>query len=264
MAPLTGRTALVTGASRGIGRAVAERLAADGATVAVHYGHNTAAAEETLAAIEKAGGRAFPIRADLASEEGLDALVAALTGELDRLDILVNNAAIKSTGMERVDIAEFDRIFAVNVRAPFFVIQRALPLLADGARVVNVSSGATWIALRDIAYAMSKGAIDVMGRVLANSALGDRGITVNTIAPGLTDTDMTQWLDEDVVAAVSRFTALGRVGTPADIADAVAFLVSDDARWVTGQVLEASGGLWLGPRGPGHRWRGLAGKHDPP
>jgi 3-oxoacyl-[acyl-carrier protein] reductase len=225
----------------------------------VHYGHNEAAARQTLAAIEKAGGHAFAIRADLGSEDGPDTLVRELEARLEpgTLDILVNNAGIASKGLDRIDMAEFDHIFAVNVRAPFFIIQRALPLLADGARIVNVSSGATRIALRDFAYSMTKGAVDVMGRVLANS-LGDRGITVNTVAPGMTDTDMSESIDEDVAAAIGRFTALGRLGAPADIADAVAFLVSGDARWVTGQVLDVSGGLWLGPRGPGDRWRALA------
>lgn len=256
MADLTGRTALVTGASRGIGRAIAERLAADGARVAVHYRTNRATADETVAAISRTDGEAFAVHAELGTDQGLDSLFAQLQERLDRLDIVVNNAGMLSAGRERIGPEEFDRIFAVNVRAPFFIVQRALPMMPDGGSVIGISSGSTRIALSDFAYAMSKGAIDVMGRVLANT-LGDRGITVNTVAPGLTATDMTDWLDDETAAAIARFTALGRVGRASDIADAVAFLASDDARWVTGQVLDVSGGLWLGPKGPGNRWRSL-------
>ncbi len=256
MGALTGRTALVTGAARGIGRSIAERLAADGARVALHYRSSADAAAETVAAIERTGGQAFPIQADLGADAGIEALFDALRRQTDRLDILVNNASMMSEGRDSIGPEEFDRIFAVNVRAPFFVIQRALPLLADDGRIITISSAATRIALRDFAYAMSKGALDVMGRVLAN-ALGERGITVNTVAPGLTSTDMTGWLDPGVSAAVSRVTALGRIGRPADIADTVAFLASDGARWITGQVIDVSGGLWLGPRGPGNPWLSL-------
>jgi NAD(P)-dependent dehydrogenase (short-subunit alcohol dehydrogenase family) len=258
---LTDRTALVTGAARGIGRGIAERLAAAGARVAVHYRTSEADAHATVAAIKEAGGDAFAVRAELGTDDGLDALFAQLgTGSLD---ILVNNASMMSEGRDRITPEEFDRIFAVNVRAPFFVIQRALPLMPDGGRIINISSGATRIALRDFAYAMTKGATDVMGLVFAN-ALGDRGITVNTVAPGLTASDMTGWLnDAEATAAIARVTALGRVGRPADIAGAVVFLASDDARWVTGQVLDVSGGLWLGPRGEGNPWLSLVPDHSP-
>ncbi|GAA3971169.1 SDR family oxidoreductase [Actinomadura viridis] len=261
MTDLTGRNALVTGAARGIGRAVAERLAAAGACVTVHYRTSEEDARATLAAIERAGGRGSLVRADLGTDEGLDDLFAGLgTG---RLDIVVNNASMMSRGRDRIEPGEFDRLFAVNVRAPFFVVQRALPLMPDGGRVVNISSGATRIALRDFAYAMSKGATEVMGRVLAN-VLGERGITVNTVAPGLTASAMTGWLaDPEAASAVGRVTALGRIGRPADIAGVVAFLASDEARWITGQVIDVSGGLWLGPRGEGNPWlslrRGTAG-----
>jgi 3-oxoacyl-[acyl-carrier protein] reductase len=261
MTDLTGKTALVTGAARGIGRAIAERLAADGARVAVHYRTSEADAHTTLAAIEEAGGDAFLVKAELGTDDGLDTLFSQLGGV--SLDIVVNNAAMVSEGRDQITPGEFDRIFAVNVRAPFFTIQRALPLMPDGGRIINISSGVTRIALRDFAYAMTKGATDVMGRVLAN-ALGDRGITVNTVAPGLTSSDMTGWLgDAEAAEAIARVTALGRVGRPPDIADAVAFLASDDARWVTGQVLDVSGGLWLGPRGQGNPWLSLIANRRP-
>ncbi|GGU47642.1 SDR family oxidoreductase [Lentzea flava] len=248
------RTALVTGASRGIGRAIAERLAADGALVAVHYGSNKAAALETVAAIETAGGHAFPIEADLARADGVDLLIEGLTEGLDGrpLDILVNNAAVFGPGIDATP-DEFDRVFRVNVRAPFFIIQKALPLLRDGSRIINVSSGVTWFAVPEAVYAMTKGALNVLGRSLANT-LGDRGITVNTVSPGITRSDMNTWLDELPGAAegVRKIVALGRVGEAADIADAVAFFTTPDSRWVTGQVLEVNGGLYLGPRAPLH------------
>jgi 3-oxoacyl-[acyl-carrier protein] reductase len=252
MTDLTGRTALVTGASRGIGRAIAERLAADGALVAVHYGSNESAAKETVGAIEAAGGQAFTVRADLRETAELDALFAGLQDGLAGrpLDILVNNAAvIDYTGtIEGATPEGFDRLFAVNVRAPLFIVQRALPLMPDGGRIVNVSSGVTWFATPDVVYSMSKGALNVLTRSLAHTQ-GKRGITVNTVSPGITETDMNTWLTESPEAAlrVADMVALGRHGQPADIADAVVFFASDDGRWVTGQTLEVNGGLWLGP-----------------
>jgi NAD(P)-dependent dehydrogenase (short-subunit alcohol dehydrogenase family) len=185
MAGLHGKTALVTGASRGIGRAVAQRLAADGAVVAVHYGRDGDAAKETVAAIEQANGHAFPLRAEFGASTGLDTLFEGLSASLDgrQLDILVSNAGIlEMTPLEQITPEEFDRVFAVNVRAPLFIIQRALPLMRDGGRIVNISSAVTRIALPFLTYAMSKGAIDVLGHTLAQS-LGARQITVNTVAP---------------------------------------------------------------------------------
>jgi 3-oxoacyl-[acyl-carrier protein] reductase len=252
---LAGKVALVTGASRGIGRAIAERLAADGAVVAVHYGTNDIAATETVAAIEQAGGRAFPIRAELGVDGDIDTLFTALHAELDsyseRLDIVVNNAAIICPSrIEQLTPAEFDRTIAINVRASLFLTQRTLPLLTDGGRVIAISSPVTRTGPPEIAYAMSKGAIDVMVRGLANT-LGSRGITVNAVAPGITATDI--WADvpggAEALAGSAAATALGRIGQPDDVADAVAFLASEDARWITGQVLDVTGGLLLRSRG---------------
>jgi len=254
MTNLTGRTALVTGASRGIGRAIATRLAADGARVAVHYGTRDVAAKETVDAIESAGGRAFAIRAELGTTDDVDTLFDALQAELDGLplDIVVNNAAIMdySATVDGATPEAFDRVFAVNVKAPLFIIQRALPLMTDGGRIINISSGVTWFAIPEIVYSMTKGALNVLTRSLAHNQ-GPRGITVNTISPGITETDMNGWLtdNEEAPKSVAAMTALRRHGQPADIADAVAFFASNDARWITGQTVEVNGGLFLGPTG---------------
>jgi 3-oxoacyl-[acyl-carrier protein] reductase len=251
--PLQGKTALVTGGSRGIGRAIAQRLAADGAVVAIHYGGNQVAATETLQAIEQAGGQAFLVQAELSVRGNIDTLFRQLEKGLrgKPLDILVNNAAVApQVTLDQTTLEEFDRIFAINVRAPFFIIQRALALMSDGGRIINISSGVTWFATPATVYSMTKGALNVLSRSLANS-LGSRNITVNTISPGITDTDMNPSIrdkDAQAVERVTGMTALGRPGRPADIADAVAFFASDDARWITGQTLDVNGGLFLGPR----------------
>ncbi|MEU5882401.1 SDR family oxidoreductase [Spirillospora sp. NPDC047279] len=252
MEQTSGRTALVTGASQGIGRAVAERLAADGARVAVHYGTGEAAAKETIRRIENEGGRAFPVRADLASPDGVDALFARLEAELAGrpLDVLVNNAAAAPGGPIETDTPDaFDRLFAVNVRAPYFIVQRALPLLPDGGRIITLSSVATRMANpTQTSFAMTKGALETMSRTLAQ-ALGGRGVTVNAVAPGGTRTEANESVfPPETWDAVGGLSALGRVGRASDVADVVAFLASDGARWVTGQVIDASGGLFLGPR----------------
>jgi 3-oxoacyl-[acyl-carrier protein] reductase len=253
MTSLTGKTALVTGASRGIGRAIAQRLAAEGALVAVHYGSNDAAAAETIEAIRAAGGEAFSVRAELGVDNDVETLFAKLVDGLDGrpLDILVNNAAISTydATIDKATPEQFDREFAINVKAPFFITQRALPLLRDGGRIINISSGVTWFATPQIVYSMTKGALNVLGRSLAN-ILGERGITVNTVSPGVTDTDMNSWLheSEDAPTGFTDITALDRIGEASEIADAVAFFASGDSRWVTGQNLDVNGGLYLGPK----------------
>ncbi|GAA1220377.1 SDR family oxidoreductase [Kitasatospora nipponensis] len=254
MSRLSGRTALVTGASRGIGRGIALRLGREGALVAVHYGSNETAAKETVADILAAGGRAFAVHAELGVPGDAAALWAAFDraieayGERPGLDILVNNAGIALHGeIGTVTEADYDRLFAVNVRAPFFVVQQGLERLRDGGRVINVSSGVTRIALPVLsAYAMTKGALDTMTLTLAQQ-LGARGITVNAVAPGIIDTDMNSHLaDPEQRAQAASLAVLGRVGEPADVAGLVAFVASDDAGWVTGQILDATGGSHLG------------------
>ncbi|MET9498949.1 SDR family oxidoreductase [Streptomyces sp. NPDC006552] len=247
---LAGKTALVTGASRGIGRGIAERLGRDGARVAVHYGTNHAAARETVAAIEAAGGSAFALGAELGAPGAAQELWEKFDARADGVDILVNNAGIgTSSAFEEIEEAEFDRLLTVNTKSPFFLAQLAVPRLRDGGRIINISSGAARTAvLPDLMpYAMTKGALDVLTQYLAK-VLGPRGITANTVAPGIVDTDVNaEWLrasDEawEEAAALSTF---GKVGTPAEIADVVAFLASPDGRWVTGQWVDATGGSLL-------------------
>lgn len=254
MAILKGKTALVTGSSRGIGAAIAERLARDGAQVAVHYGRDDRAASATVERIRAGGGQAFAVKAELGAAGDVETLFSGLKhGFGDRpLDILVNNAAIMiyEATVEGATVESFDRVFNVNARAPLFVAQRALRTMPAGGRIINVSSGVTWFAIPEVVYSMTKGALNVMTRSLALTQ-GPRGITVNTVSPGITATDMNGWLvdNPDSQARVASMVALGRHGQPADIADAVAFFAGPDSRWVTGQTLEVNGGLWLGPQG---------------
>ncbi|MEV0649546.1 SDR family oxidoreductase [Phytomonospora sp. NPDC050363] len=252
MSKLAGKTALVTGASRGIGRAIAIRLAADGALVAVHYGTNAAAADETVAAIRAEGGRAFPVAAEFGVEGDVETLARGLEAGLgdSGLDILVNNAAVSgASGLDEATPEHFDKLFAVNVKAPFFLIQRLLPGMRDGGRIINISSAVTRIVLPETVYAMTKGALDTLGRNLANSyATGGRGITVNTVAPGPIDTGHPMFQIPEIVEGTAKATALDRMGTPEDIAAAVSMLASEEAGWITGNLVDATGGMFLGPR----------------
>lgn len=251
---LEGRIAVVTGASRGIGRGIALRLAVEGALVAVHYGTRRDAANETVSAIERAGGSAFAVGAELDSIGGVDRLLRMLDEELVRrtgnnqFDILVNNAGIgTSSSLQETSEEDFDRLFAVNVKAPFFLVQQSLGRLRDGGRIINISSGVTRIAYPHImAYNMTKGAINTFTLHLAQ-LLGQRGITVNAVLPGIVDTDVNaSWLHTSEGRKYAEgMSALGRVGEPEDIADIVAFAASPDGRWITGQMLDATGGSHL-------------------
>ncbi|MEW4570317.1 SDR family oxidoreductase [Tautonia sp. JC769] len=256
---LQGKVAVVTGGSRGIGRAIALRLAQDGALVCVNYRSNAEAARAVVGEVEAAGGEAFALPADVGSVEQVGRFFEALDAELDarrgdrRFDILVNNAGIaEMLTVGSTDEEAFDRVFATNVKGPFFAVQHALPRLRDGGRVINVSSNLSRNPVpMAMAYCMTKAAIDNFTVGLAIE-LGRRGITVNTLAPGLTATDLNASMRDDprLVEIYSARTALGRIGEVNDIARAAAFLASDDSAWVTGQYLEASGGLGL--VAPGH------------
>lgn len=251
---LSGKTALVTGASRGIGRAIAERLAFDGATVALTYNSSRTGAEEAVASIEEAGGRAFALHADLGEAKAIPALFEQLDNELTKrnggktLDILINNAGNSGWGgFSDATPDAWDAMIAVHARAPFFVVQSALGRLSDGGRIVNISSGlATRPQPMVPIYSMAKAAINNFTHALAME-LGPRGITVNAVAPGWTRTDMNAAVREnaDMVKAIEADTALGRFGETLDIAAVVAFLASEEGRWVTAQIIEASGGYRL-------------------
>ncbi|MFC5824928.1 SDR family NAD(P)-dependent oxidoreductase [Nonomuraea insulae] len=239
------KTALVTGASRGIGRAIALRLAADGLRVAVNYARNEAAAKEVVGLIEQAGGSAFAVQADLGVQEDVRRLADRVASETDTLDVLVNNAGIgMSKPMTQEDEEAYERIFAVNVKGLFFLTQQVLPLVPDGGRIVNITSGVARIAFPEgIAYAMTKGAVQVFTLALAKE-LGPRGITVNNVAPGIIDTDTNAWLRGDPAArayAASRH-ALNRLGRVEEIAAAVSFTASRDASFITGTTIDATGG----------------------
>jgi 3-oxoacyl-[acyl-carrier protein] reductase len=245
---LSGKTALVTGASRGIGRASALALAKAGAQVLVHYGNNEKEADAVVAEIRKTGGRAEKVGADLRQADGphfLAKRVRAIVG--DRLDILVANAGIsKAASIEDTSVEDFDNLFAVNVRAPFFLVQQLLPALCKGSTIIFTSSRAAQVSVGALSvYGATKGAVDTLVKHFA-LALGARGIRVNAVAPGVVETDMSNFTKTEAGReATLGMQALKRVARPDDIAPVVAFLASDDARWITGDTVRVDGGLKL-------------------
>jgi 3-oxoacyl-[acyl-carrier protein] reductase len=245
---LAGKTALVTGASRGIGRASAVALAAAGAQVLVHYGRGAKEADDVASEIRRAGGRADAIAADLAAADGPHKLakqVRAIVG--DRLDILVANAGVsKAAGIEETTVEDFDALFAVNVRAPFFLVQQLVPNMREGSSIVLVSSLAAHAVVGTLpAYAASKGAIDTLVKHFA-AALGQRGIRVNAVAPGVVATEMSNFTKTEAGRDyVLGLQTLKRLAQPDDLGDVVAFLASSEARWITGDTIHVDGGSKL-------------------
>ncbi len=246
---LSGKVAIVTGGSRGIGAAIARRLARDGAKVVVNYSSSKGEADKVVAAIAAAGGEAIAFQANMGKPAEIPPLFAAAKSRFGRLDILVNNAAImQRTFIEEVTAETIDAHFNVNVRGYLLAAKEAAALMTAGGCIINVASAISRMAYPGaVVYTATKGAIDVMSRVLA-AELGPKGIRVNVIAPGSTRTDMNseksgKTKEEERQEAAA--TALRRIGEPEDIADAAAFLATDDARWVTGTWLDVSGGIRL-------------------
>jgi len=255
MTALQNKTALVTGASRGIGRATALALSQAGARVLVHYGHSKQEAVSLVAEIRRKGGRADAISADLGTPNGAPQLTKQVRSVVgDRLDVLVLNAGVsKSARIADYTVEDFDALFATNVRGPFFLVQQLLPVLGDGASIVVISSlGARSVAGKAglenpslLAYGSTKGALETLVKNWA-AILGPRGIRVNAIAPGVIDTDMSHFTKTEAGREVALgMQALKRLGKPEDVADVVAFMVSDAARWITGASIPVDGGSKL-------------------
>jgi len=255
MSTLQDKTVLVTGASRGIGRATAAALAGAGANVLIHYGRSAQDAESLLSEIQAKGGRAKAISADLGTPSGAALLarqVRSIVG--DRLDVLVLNAGIsKAARIADHTIEDFDNLFATNVRSPFFLVQQLLPILGDGSNILLISSAVARTVVGKpglenpsiLAYASTKGAIETLVKHWA-AILGPSGIRVNAVAPGVIDTDMSNFTKTEAGREVTLgMQALKRIGKPEDIADVISFLVSDGARWITGASIPVDGGSKL-------------------
>lgn len=239
--PLEGKTALVTGSSRGIGRAIAEGLATKGAAVVVDYVGNEEAAREVVAAIEGNGGKAVAIQADVSSIPDIRRLFDETERQMGPIDIVVANVgvAVIKPLVEATE-ADFDHVFGTNAKGTFFTLQEAARRVRDGGRIIAVSTGGTKMFFTQTAlYLGSKGAVEQFVRVLSRE-LGPRAVTVNALSPGFTDTDLLPERDRAVAAGMSPF---GRIGAPRDVADVAVFLASDEARWLTGENIQAGGGV---------------------
>jgi len=239
------KVAIVTGGSRGIGRAIALRLARDGAHVIVNFNSDEGSAREVVRLIEKEEGKATALQANWSQDASREAFFEQVASTCGHLDWLVNNAGSASFApLSEATTESYDSMFGLNVRGLFFGTQKAVSLMRDGGRIVNISSGITRVnAVGASVYAASKASVEAFTKCWA-SELGPRGITVNVVSPGMTQTDLLREVTTDeVLESMKAQTPLGRLGEPDDIADVVAFLCSDEARWLTAQNLLANGGV---------------------
>jgi 3-oxoacyl-[acyl-carrier protein] reductase len=248
------KTALVTGASRGIGRATALAIAETGAHVLVHYGRSAQEADSLVSEIQTKGGSANAISTDLGIPSGAEQLAKQVRSIVDRLDVLVLNAGIsKAAPLADYTVEDFDNLFATNVRSPFFLVQQLLPILGDGSNIIVISSIGSHAVVGKpgvdnpsiLAYASTKGALETLVKNWA-AILGPQGIRVNAVAPGVIDTDMSNFTKTEAGREVTLgMQALKRIGKPEDVADVIVFLASDKARWITGATIPVDGGSKL-------------------
>lgn len=241
MKELSGKVAIVTGASNGIGRAIAERLAEDGAIVVVNYSKSSEKAQQVVVGIQGKGGKALAVQTDMSQVAEARRLVIDTVKQFNRLDILVNNAGkFMPKPLDDTTEEDFDSVIALNAKGPYFAMQEAAKVLKDGGRIVNISTGGTHLHFPGAtAYLGSKAALEQYTKGLAQE-LASKGVTVNTVSPGFTETGM---MTEEYRQIGIQLTPMKRLGVPKDIADVVAFIVSEEARWLTGQTIQVGGGI---------------------
>ncbi|MZQ84102.1 glucose 1-dehydrogenase [Paenibacillus sp. 5J-6] len=245
MSNLSGKVAIVTGASRGIGREIAELLAKHGAKVVINFASNPAKAQEVVASIKENGGEALPIQADMSQVSDIELLFQQTLAAYGQVDILVNNAGIMITKpLAAMTEEDFDIQYAINVKGPYFAIQQALKHMNKGGRIINFSTSVIGMMYPTYsAYASTKGAVEQITRQLTKE-LGPAGITINTVAPGPINTELfTKGKSEEQIQAPANSNAFGRLGEPEDVADVVLFLASEESRWITGQTIRVNGGM---------------------
>lgn len=241
MKSLSGKVAIVTGASNGIGRAIAERLADDGVIVVVNYSKSSEKAQQVVVGIQAKGGKALAVQTDMSQVAEARRLVIDTVKQFNRLDILVNNAGkFMPKPLDETTEEDFDSVIALNAKGPYFAMQEAAKVLKDGGRIVNISTGGTRLHFPGAtAYLGSKAALEQYTKGLAQE-LAPKGITVNTVSPGFTETGM---MTDEYRQMGIQLSPMKRLGAPKDIADVVAFIVSEEARWITGQTIQAGGGI---------------------
>ena len=241
MKSLSGKVAIVTGASHGIGRAIVERLAEEGAIVVVNYSKSAEKAQQVVAGLQAKGGKALAVQADMSQVTDARRLVIDTVKQFNRLDILVNNAGkFMPKPLEETTEEDFNGVIALNAKGPYFAMQEAARVLKDGGRIVNISTGGTHLHFPGAtAYLGSKAALEQYTKGLAQE-LAPKGITVNTVSPGFTETGM---MTEEYRQIGIQLSPMKRLGVPKDIADVVAFIVSEEARWITGQTIQVGGGI---------------------